>query len=176
MGTVDDLFRPSGTKLQSRPAPSSCASPPSADMGTSTSRANWARPRRAGPWRFVRLGRESGKVAEVDEFEVASALFAGERDALSQLTEGRHLFNLCLEFGLDSTALALLEHGVEGCRLEWDDLKGLSSETWSWGSWKGCRCPYGSWQSCSACSWGFPLETWPWNLQPFRFLRDHTNL
>ncbi|CAE7197056.1 hypothetical protein AK812_SmicGene658 [Symbiodinium microadriaticum] len=131
-------------------------------MGTSTSRANWARPRRAGPWRFVRLGRESGKVAEVDEFEVASALFAGERDALSQLTEGRHLFNLCLEFGLDSTALALLEHGVEGCRLEWDDLKGLSSETWSWGSWKGCRCPYGSWQSCSACSWGFPLDNDVW--------------
>ena len=68
------------TKLQSRCAPSSCAVA-AADMGTSSSRANFQR-NRVESWRFVRFGRESGQVTGIDEFEVASALFAGETGLL----------------------------------------------------------------------------------------------
>ena len=70
----------------------------------------------------------------------------------------------CLQFGLDNTALALLEHGVEGCRLEWKDLDRFARKSWSWGhyGYVRCACPSGSWQTCDGCSWGFGRENDVW--------------
>ena len=87
------------------------------------------------------------------------------RDVLGRPNaDGQYLFNLCLQFGLDNTALALLEHGVEGCRLEWKDLDRFARKSWSWGhyGYVRCACPSGSWQTCDGCSWGFGRENDVW--------------
>ncbi|CAE7389935.1 unnamed protein product, partial [Symbiodinium natans] len=64
--------------------------------------------------RFVRRGRD-GRILGVDEFQVAKALLAGEAEILSQEVDGQHLFDLCCHFGCQSTAAAMLTHGVSGC-------------------------------------------------------------
>ena len=64
--------------------------------------------------RFLHRGRD-GQVMDVDEFQIAKSLLAGETGLLSQKVGAKHLFEWCLEYGKQSTALAMLSHGVPGC-------------------------------------------------------------
>ena len=67
--------------------------------------------------RFVHRGKD-GKIVDVDEFQVAKALLAGEVELLSQEVDSKHLFELCCHFGHQSTAAALFANGVPGCRFD----------------------------------------------------------
>ena len=64
--------------------------------------------------RFVHRSRH-GQILDVDEFQVAKALLNGQLEALGHSVDSRHLFELCLAFGHQSTAAAMLSHGVPGC-------------------------------------------------------------
>ena len=52
----------------------------------------------------VRAHDLDGSIVAVDEFQVASALLAGELDILNQEIDSQHLFTLCCRFGLYGTA------------------------------------------------------------------------
>ena len=63
---------------------------------------------------FMRCG-STGEIEDVLEFQIAKAIIAGDMQVISHEP---HLFELCLDFNRDDTAMALLTHGVPGCRLE----------------------------------------------------------
>ena len=107
---------------------------------------------------FLRYDR-NGEIVDVDEFNVAKAIFAGDMQALSQEVESQHLFELCLAFGHQSTA-ALLTQRVPGCRLEAWHLGPFADpadpeEFWS------CRCG-STWRTCKYCCWGSAVEAGQW--------------
>ncbi|CAE7315857.1 retsat, partial [Symbiodinium necroappetens] len=60
---------------------------------------------------FVHRGKD-GRILDVDEFQVAKALLAGELELLSQEVDSKHLFDLCLQFRHQSTAVAMISYGV----------------------------------------------------------------
>eukprot|EP00435_Cladocopium_sp_Y103_P044602 s44_g12.t1 len=70
-----------------------------------------------------------------------------------------HLFDLCLWFGLRDTALALAKGGVNGCILQSYHLDGLPDARNALPLITAC-CE--GWNTCSRCSWGFPLENGVW--------------
>ena len=76
------------------------------------------------PADFVRYDPESPgrEIVGVNEFHVAVALLAGRIELLSQEIGSRHIFELCLAFGHESTAAALVKVGVKGCVLKGDHL------------------------------------------------------
>ncbi|CAE7880423.1 unnamed protein product [Symbiodinium sp. KB8] len=125
--------------------------------------------------RFVHRDRNA-QIVDVDEFQMAKALLVGEVEILSHEVDSQHLFDLCCHFGHQSTALAMLEHGVSGCV-----FKGPRSfqvpvfthadyrlENFS-AAGPGCNCS--GWCSCKSCSWGFSaaegfwMEDWDASLQ-----------
>ncbi|CAE7302140.1 unnamed protein product [Symbiodinium sp. CCMP2592] len=64
--------------------------------------------------KLVHRGKD-GQIVDVDDFQVAKALLAGEAELLSQEVDAEHLFDVCLRFGRQSTAAAMISHGVPGC-------------------------------------------------------------
>ena len=128
--------------------------------------------------RFVHRGRDA-RILDVDEFQVAKALLAGEAELLSQEVDGRHLFDLCLQFGHQSTAAALISHGVPGC--SFPSFLGMRpplakrtcprneqspkpptaiAEPPAQPYLRTCLCR--GWVTCESCSWGFPEEEGLW--------------
>eukprot|EP00435_Cladocopium_sp_Y103_P068701 s45_g32.t1 len=124
-------------------------------------------------------------VLGVREFHVAKALLEGQeelgatawdaspsngdQESLSELVPSQwgpvHLFDLCLMFGHSDTALALATGGVTGCRLEYDHLEALPNERNADSfaeviRWGACRCEGA--ETCSRCSWGFPVDKGIW--------------
>ena len=63
----------------------------------------------------IRPPWQDGRILDVDEFQVAKALLAGEVELLSQEVDSKHLFDLCLKFGHQSTAVAMISYGVPSC-------------------------------------------------------------
>ena len=101
------------------------------------------------------------------------------QELLSQLIPSQwgpvHLFDLCLWFGLSDTALALVLHGVEGCKLEdhhlgaLPDARDAPHHLYSYSPFQ-CVCK--GWETCSGCCFGFSLDNgiwmkdWDANLKP----------
>ena len=102
---------------------------------------------------FVRYNRD-GKIVDIDEFQVAIAILAGDTQALSREAQSRHLFELCMAFGRQSTAAALLTHGVPGCRLEVWHLGPYAGKADSQAIDVSCMCG-SSWRTCYFCCWGW---------------------
>ena len=111
---------------------------------------------------FVRYDWE-GKISGVNEFQVAKSLLAGEIDILGQeiqdLDSNEHLFNLCMAYGLDDTARALVTHGVPGCLVQ---QKHLGPFAWFQNASAACRSCGRSWRTCEECCWGFDPESGCW--------------
>ncbi|CAE7752356.1 unnamed protein product [Symbiodinium sp. CCMP2592] len=108
---------------------------------------------------FVRYNCDH-EIIDVDEFQVARAIFRGETQALSQ-----EVFDLCVTFGHHSTAAALAKHGA------------CSLEAWHLGPfarWKvrqkrtrvicGCVGSIRSTETCDFCCWGSETERGEWML------------
>eukprot|EP00439_Symbiodinium_sp_Y106_P071901 s411_g13.t1 len=57
-------------------------------------------------------------IIDVNEFQIAQALLAGQPELLSQEVESRHLFTMCMQFGHEETASEMLRQGVPGCKVE----------------------------------------------------------
>ena len=57
-------------------------------------------------------------IIDVNEFQIAQALLAGQPELLSQEVESRHLFTMCMQFGHEETASEMLRQGVRGCKVE----------------------------------------------------------
>ena len=107
---------------------------------------------------FVRYNSQ-GEVVDVEEFEVARAILAGDTHRLSQQIESKYLFELCMTFGHQSTAAALLNHGVPGCRVEVWYLGPFAAKARSLTG--ACRCG-GTWDTCACCCWGSEVEDGVW--------------
>ena len=113
--------------------------------------------------RFVHRGKD-GRILDVDEFQVAKALLAGELELLSQEVGSKHLFDLCLQFGHQSTAVAMISYGVPGCvfmgpRSLPPHASALARQAEDFVL-LGCNCRH--WGTCRACSWGFPEDEGVW--------------
>ncbi|CAE7464459.1 unnamed protein product [Symbiodinium natans] len=130
--------------------------------------------------RFLHRSR-AGQVVDVDEFQVAKALLAGETRLLSQDVGSKHLFDWCLEYGKQSTALAMLFNGVPGCLVKGGHLTltppGFSYNAVGLGALPKARLPKqmkepfsvaddcccsGRRRTCPGCSWGFPDHAAVW--------------
>ncbi|CAE7445304.1 unnamed protein product [Symbiodinium sp. CCMP2592] len=130
--------------------------------------------------RFVRRGRD-GRILDVDEFQVAKALLAGETELLSQEVDGKHLFDLCLQFDRQSTAAAMISYEVPGCCFKgplgmWPPptktcpllrSKGQSpkptmatAQPPAQPYLRTCLCR--GWVTCESCTWGFAEEEGFW--------------
>eukprot|EP00439_Symbiodinium_sp_Y106_P051359 s458_g6.t2 len=85
--------------------------------------------------RFLHRGRD-GRILDVDEFEVAKALLAGETELLSQEVDGRHLFDWCCCCGHQSTTAAMISYRVPECVFKgcsWgisDEEEGFWMQNW----------------------------------------------
>ncbi|CAE7445292.1 unnamed protein product [Symbiodinium sp. CCMP2592] len=113
--------------------------------------------------------RRDGRILDVDEFQVAKALLAGETEPLSQeVDSGEHLFDLCCRFGHQSTAAAMISYRVPGCV-----FKGFHTlrppaveppEPQAYVRVFGGVCECEAWNSntCRSCSWGFPEDEGDW--------------
>ena len=102
-------------------------------------------------WQFVRFNTEQ-KVVDVNEFQIAQALLAGDIRVLAQEVESQHLFSWCIKFGKQDTAVELLRRGVPGCVVEAEHLGPFAR----WGPVRGafgCGCG-SSWWTCSCCCFG----------------------
>ncbi|CAE7562275.1 POFUT2 [Symbiodinium sp. CCMP2456] len=121
--------------------------------------------------------RRDGRILDVDEFQVAKALLAGETELLSgEVDSGEHLFDLCCQFGHESTAAAMISYRVPG-----SVFKGSHSlrpppaveppyppEPVRMNV--VCQCV--GWKTCRGCSWGVSdqkrglwMEDWDASLQ-----------
>ena len=113
--------------------------------------------------RFVHRGKD-GRILDVDEFQVAKALLAGEVELVSQEVDSKHLFDLCLQFGHQSTAVAMMSYGVPGCVFKGPRSlpphaaapAGAAEDFCH----SGCNCRH--WVTCIACSWGVPEDEGVW--------------
>ena len=102
-----------------------------------------------------------GEIVDVEEFEVARAILAGHTQRLSQQVQSKHLFEICIAFGHQSTAAALLTHGVPGCRVELCHLGPFAGKARLKRDDLGCKC--GSpWRTCDFCCWGSELADGVW--------------
>ena len=108
--------------------------------------------------KFVRYSSQ-GEIVDVEEFEVARAIVAGDTQPLSQQIESKHLFELCIACGHQSTAAALLNHGVPGCRVELRHLGPFAAEARSATGDCGCGS---TWETCNFCCWGAEVESGVW--------------
>ena len=115
--------------------------------------------------RFVHRGKD-GRMLDVDEFEVAKALLAGEVQLLSQEVDSKHLFDLCLQFGHQSTAAAMISHGVPGCVFKGPRslVPHAAAPAGTAGDPDdiGCQWDCRHWHTCSSCSWGVPEDEGVW--------------
>ena len=103
---------------------------------------------------FMRCG-STGEIEDVLEFQIAKAIIAGDIQVISHEP---HLFELCLDFNHDDTAMALLTHGVPGCRLEAWHLGPYAR-----GSGRCMVCDCGSaWTTCESCCWGSDIRIGEW--------------
>ena len=101
------------------------------------------------------------RIVDVEEFEVARAILAGETQLLSQGIQSKHIFELCIAFGHQSTAAALLTQ-VPGCKVEAWHLGPFASEARSpLVRFFGCQCG-STWDTCSFCCWGWDIESGVW--------------
>ena len=105
---------------------------------------------------FVRYDNSWGEIVDVEEFEVARAILAGDTQRLSQPIESKYLFELCIAFGHQSTAAALLNHGVPGCRVEVWHLRPFAGKI------SAARCCGSTWETCDFCCWGSEMEDGVW--------------
>ncbi|CAE7809097.1 retsat, partial [Symbiodinium sp. CCMP2456] len=126
--------------------------------------------------RFVHRGRD-GRILDVDEFQVAKALLDGEVELLSQDVDSKHLFDLCLQFGHQNTAVAMMSYGVSGCVFKGPrslppHASAPAGAAEGFGG-VGCNCPH--WHTCRACSWGFPEEYGVWMEDWYASLLDAKN-
>ena len=108
--------------------------------------------------------RWDGRILDVDEFQVAKCLLAGETELLSQeVDSGEHLFDLCCRFGHESTAAAMISYRVPGCvfkgphslqpppAVEPPEPPADFHRFFPW-----CRCMNRN--TCRHCSWGVSDE------------------
>ncbi|OLP92317.1 hypothetical protein AK812_SmicGene25873 [Symbiodinium microadriaticum] len=123
--------------------------------------------------------RWDGRILDVNEFQVAKALLAGETELLSrEVDSGEHLFDLCCRFDHESTAAAMISYRVPGCvfkgphslrpppavepQADFEDFGAVFD--------KVCKCV--GWNTCRGCSWGTSdeerglwMEDWDASLQ-----------
>ena len=108
---------------------------------------------------------EDSEVIGVKEFHVAKALLEGQ-EGLSALVPSQwgpvHLFDLCMWFGLSDTALALVLHGVTGCKLEEHHLGALPDAKNAPVHRDPGDCDCEGWKTCRSCCWGFPMDNGIW--------------
>ncbi|CAE7445229.1 unnamed protein product [Symbiodinium sp. CCMP2592] len=128
--------------------------------------------------RFLHRGRD-GRILDVDEFQVAKALLAGETELLSQEVDSEeHLFDLCCRFGHESTAAAMISYRVPGCvfkgshRLRPPAVEPPEPQAVLEHYWDVCECECEDWNTCGSCSWGSSdeqgglwMENWNASLQ-----------
>ncbi|CAE7276766.1 unnamed protein product [Symbiodinium sp. CCMP2592] len=112
--------------------------------------------------RFIRYG-STGEIEDVLEFQIASAIIAGDAEVSSHEP---HLFQLCLDFHHDDTAMALLSRGVPGCRLKVRHLGPYAPRMVSC----GCACEsHGT--CCGFCCWGSDIGVG--NTDALEFGKEH---
>ena len=109
---------------------------------------------------FVRY--ERGEIVDVEEFGVATAILRGDTQLLSQEVESKHLFELCMTFGHQSTAAALLIHKVPGCRVEFWHLGPFAKHVTIGGYSMNCTTCGVSWRTCAFCCWGWEVKNGVW--------------
>ncbi|CAE7562285.1 unnamed protein product [Symbiodinium sp. CCMP2456] len=119
--------------------------------------------------------RRDGRILDVDEFQVAKALLAGETELLGrEVDSGEHLFDLCCHFGHESTAAAMISYRVPGCVFKGSHSLRSPPACESLGSRQALRgvCKCVGRKTCRHCSWGISdqkkglwMEDWDASLQ-----------